>query len=180
MKGGKVNYELPEYLASKVIFAARVTKKEITEKSRPRRRGRMPAIVQTLFTYYHASYFYIIHGGRERKHYKKTDNQNPSPETAKKQPEVAFTLIAPPIDNNKRLGHLSRADWPAGKAGDEDCLLDEDDEPQVDELDPEAEEEQGYRTDWPTDLPEKSTVATSISENALIAIIQKQKYPEDM
>jgi hypothetical protein len=37
----------------------------------------------SLFTYYHASYIYIIHGGRERKHYKKTDDQNPSPETAK-------------------------------------------------------------------------------------------------
>ena len=57
-------------------------------------------------------------------------------------------------------------------------LPDEDDEPQVDELDPEAEEEQGYRTDWSTDLSEKSTVATSISENTLIAIIQK--YAEDM
>jgi hypothetical protein len=76
---------------------------------------------------------------------------------------------APPIDNNKTLGRLSRADWPAGKAGNEDCLLDED-EPQVDELDLEAEEEQGYRTDWSTDLSEKSTVATSISENTLIAI----------
>jgi hypothetical protein len=76
----------------------------------------MPAIVQTLFTYYHASYTHIIHGGRERK-------QKPP----KKQPEVGFTYdsdqqlefpesLAPPIDNNKRLGHLSRADWPAGKA----------------------------------------------------------------
>jgi hypothetical protein len=27
----------------------------------------MPAIVQTLFTYYHASYIYIIYGGRESK-----------------------------------------------------------------------------------------------------------------
>jgi hypothetical protein len=59
------------------------------------------------------------------------------------------------------------ASW---KAGNEDCLLDEDDEPQVEELDPEAEEEQGYRTDWSTDLSDKSTVATSISENTLIAI----------
>jgi hypothetical protein len=77
---------------------------------------------------------------------------------------------APPIDNNKILGHLSRADWPAGKARNEDCLLDEDDEPQVGALDLEVEEEQGYRTDWSTDLSEKSTVATSISDNTLIAI----------
>ena len=76
--------------------------------------------------------------------------------------------------------HLSRADWQAGKAGNEDCLLDEDDEPQVDELDTEAKEEQGYRTNCSTDLFEKSTVATSISENTLIAIIQKQKHAEDM
>ncbi|KAJ8580191.1 hypothetical protein M405DRAFT_834776, partial [Rhizopogon salebrosus TDB-379] len=97
------------------------------------------------------------------------------------KPEVAFKYDsdqylefpespAPPIDNNKALGHLSRADWPAGKAGNEGCLLDEDDEPQVEELDLEAEEEQGYHTDWSTDLSEKSTVATSISENTLIAI----------
>jgi hypothetical protein len=96
----------------------------------------------------------------------------PPQKPPKKQPEVAFTYDsdqqlefpespAPPIDNNKRLGHLSRADWPGGKAGNEDCLLDEDVEPQVDELDPEAdlEEEQGYRTDLSTDLSEKSTVA---------------------
>ena len=75
---------------------------------------------------------------------------------------------------------MFRADWSAGKAGNEDCLPDEDNKPQVDELDPEAEQEQGYHTDWSTDLPEKSTVATSISENTLIAIIQKQKYAEDM
>ena len=65
--------------------------------------------------------------------------------------------------------HLSRADWQAGKAGNEDCLLDEDDEPQVDELDLEAEEEQGCRTDWSTDLSEKNTVAKSVSKNTLIA-----------
>ena len=39
-------------------------------------------------------------------------------------------------------------------------MLDEDDEPQVDELDLEAKEEQGYRTDW----------STNLSENTLIAI----------
>jgi hypothetical protein len=83
----------------------------------------------------------------------------PPQKPPKKQPEVAFTYDsdqqlefpespAPPIDNNKILGHLFRADWPAGKAGNEDCLLDEDDQPPVDELDPEAEEEQGYPTDW--------------------------------
>jgi hypothetical protein len=77
---------------------------------------------------------------------------------------------APPIDNNETLGHLSRVDWPAGKAKNEDYLLDEDDEPQVGELDLEAEEEQGYRTDWSTNLSEKSTVATSISDFTLIAI----------
>jgi hypothetical protein len=43
----------------------------------------MPAIVETLFIYYHASYIYVTHGGREWKHYKRIDNQNPSPETAK-------------------------------------------------------------------------------------------------
>jgi hypothetical protein len=150
-----------------IIFVARVTKKEITEKSRPRRRGRMLAVVQTLFTYYHASYIYIIHGGSTtRKPTIKTLPQKPP----KKQPEVAFTYDSdqqlefpespvPPIDNNKTLGHLSRADWPAGQARNDDCLLDEDDEPQVDELDLEAEEEQGYRTDWSTDLLENTLIA---------------------
>ena len=58
----------------------------------------------------------------------------PPQKPPKKQPEVAFTYDsdqqlefpespAPPIDNNKRLGHLSRADWPAGKAGNEDCRM---------------------------------------------------------
>ena len=47
--------------------------------------------------------------------------------------DFGLRVPAPPIDNNKRLGHLSRADnCPAGKAGNEDCLLDEEDEPQVD------------------------------------------------
>jgi hypothetical protein len=46
----------------------------------------------TLFTYYHASYIYIIHGGRERKYYKKTDNQNPSPETAKEATQSDFYI----------------------------------------------------------------------------------------
>jgi len=77
----------------------------------------------------------------------------PPQKSPKKQPEVGITYDsaqqsefrespAPPIDNNKRLGHLSRDDWPSRNAGNEDCLLDEDDEAQVDELDPEAEEEQ--------------------------------------
>lgn len=112
---------------------------------------------------------------------KKPTIKIPPQNLLKKQPEVAVSndsdqqlefpeSPAPPIDNNKRLGHLSRADWPAGKVRNDDCLLDEDDEPQVDELDPEAEEEQGYRTDESTNLSEKSTVATSISENTLIAI----------
>jgi hypothetical protein len=48
--------------------------------------------------------------------------------------------LASPIDNNKTVGHLSRADLPAGKARNEGCLLNEDDEPQVDELDLEAED----------------------------------------
>ncbi|KAJ8580261.1 hypothetical protein M405DRAFT_71125 [Rhizopogon salebrosus TDB-379] len=88
-----------------------------------------------------------------RKHYKKTENQKLSPETAKEATRSGFIYDSdqqlefpespvPPIDNNKTLGHLSRADWPAGQAGNDDCLLDEDDEPQVDELDLEAEEEQ--------------------------------------
>jgi hypothetical protein len=75
----------------------------------------------------------------------------PPQKSPKKQPKVTFTYDsdqqlefpespAPPIDNNKTLGHLSRPDLPAGKAGNEDCLLNEDDEPQVDELDLEAED----------------------------------------
>jgi hypothetical protein len=73
-------------------------------------------------------------------------------------------------NNNKALGHLSKADLPTVKTGNEGYLLDEGDKPQVEELDLEAEEGQGYHTGWSTDLSEKSTVATSISENTLIAI----------
>jgi len=46
---------------------------------------------------------------------------------------------APLTDNNERLGYLPRADWPAGN---EDCLLDEDGEPQVDKLNPETDSEE--------------------------------------
>jgi len=114
----------------------------------------------------------MMHDGSERKRSKKIDNQNPSPETTKEATRNGFKLHmiatnnwsspAPPIDNNKRLGHLSRADWPAGN---EDRLLGEDDEPQVDGLDPVA---QGCRTDLPTDLSEQSTVAKSIPLYVLI------------
>jgi hypothetical protein len=75
----------------------------------------------------------------------------PPQKPPKKQPKVTFTYdgdqqlefpesLASPIDNNKTAGHLSRADLPAGKAGNEDCLLNEDGEPQVDELDLVAED----------------------------------------
>jgi len=125
----------------------------------------MPAHVQTLFTYYHASHIFIIHDGRQRKRYKKSTIKIPPQKPPKKQPKVAFHMIA---TNNwgsqshqhrlLTLGYLSRADWPAGKAGNEDCLLDEDDEPQLDELNPEAdsEKEQGYHLS--TDLSERRTV----------------------
>ena len=63
--------------------------KETIDKSRPRRRGRMLAHVQTLFTYYHASHIYVIH---DRKLYKKIDNHNPSPETIKEATRSGFKL----------------------------------------------------------------------------------------
>jgi hypothetical protein len=95
----------------------------------------MLAVVETLLTYYHASYIYIIHSGSTTR---KPTIEIPPQKPPKKQPEVAFTYDSdqqlefpespvPPIDNNKTSGNLSRADRPAGQAGNDDCLLDEDD-----------------------------------------------------
>jgi len=106
----------------------------------------------------------------------------PPQKPPKKQPKVAFHMIATnnwSSQNHQHrlltLGYLSRADWATRKAGNEDCLLDDDDEPQVDELNPEtdSEEEQGYHLS--TDLSERSTVAKSIPLYLLIT--EKTRLP---